>query len=134
MRPRTTPSRVLVGVILLLATGPVWAHHNLVVQFALNKPITLRGTLTKMEWVNPHGWIYVDVKGADGEVENWAIETGNPLRMINRGLKRDDFRPGTEIIVGGWVAKNGTRTAAGWIVTFPDRETAGQEASFSLGR
>jgi hypothetical protein len=87
-----------------------------------------------MEWVNPHGWIYMDVKGADGQVENWAIETGNPYTMQKRGLSRTDFRFGTEIIVGGWVARDGTRTAAGWIISFPDREASGREASFSLGR
>jgi len=136
MRTRATLPIVVIGITLFLATGPVWAHHALIAQFALNKPITLRGTVTKMEWVNPHGWIYLDVKGADGQVENWAIETGSPLRMQRRGLKRTDFRYGVDIIVGGFAARDNTRTAAGWIVTFPDREAAvpAREASFSLGR
>jgi len=134
MRVRAPLAIVVIGVALLLASEPGWAHHNLIVQFALNKPITLRGTLTKMEWVNPHGWIYLDVKGADGQVENWAIETGSPLQMTKRGLTRTDFRFGIELIVGGWAARDGTRTAAGWIVSFPDREASGREASFALGR
>ena len=136
MRMRTTLPIVVVGAVLLLATGPAWAHHAMIAQFALDRPVTLRGTLTKMEWVNPHGWIYLDVRGENGQVENWAIETGSPLRMERRGLKKTDFRYGVEIIVGAFAAKDGTRSAAGWIVTFPDRETSvpAREASFSLGR
>lgn len=136
MRIKTTLPIALVGVALFLATAPVWAHHALVAQFALNKPITLSGTVTKMEWKNPHGWIYLDVKGADGQVENWAIEIGSPLRMTKRGLKKTDFRSGIEIIVGGYAARDGTRTAAGMVVTFPDREAAvpPREATFALGR
>ena len=136
MKTRTTLRVMLFGIALLLATGPVWAHHAMVAQFALDKPITLRGSLTKMEWINPHGWIYLDVKGPDGKVENWAIETGSPLRMMKRGLTKADFPYGADIIVGGFAARNGTRTAAGWIVTFPDREASypDREASFPLGR
>ena len=136
MSLRTTLPIVVVGAVLLLATGPAWAHHAMIAQFALDRPVTLRGTLTKMEWVNPHGWIYLDVRGENGQVENWAIETGSPLRMERRGLKKTDFRYGVEIIVGAFAAKDGTRSAAGWIVTFPDREASvpAREASFSLGR
>ena len=136
MRMRTTLPIVVVGAVLLLATGPAWAHHAMIAQFALDRPVTLRGTLTKMEWVNPHGWIYLDVRGENGQVENWAIETGSPLRMERRGLKKTDFWYGVEIIVGAFAAKDGTRSAAGWIVTFPDREASvpAREASFSLGR
>lgn len=127
---------MVVGAVLLLATRPVWAHHAMFAQFDVKKSITLKGTLTKMDWVNPHGWIYMDVKRADGRVETWTIETGNPLRMANRGLSPADFRPGIEIIVGGFPAKDGKRTLAGWIITFPDREasTPDREASFALGR
>jgi len=136
MRVKTTLPVVVVSAALLLATAPAWAHHAMIAQFALDRPITLRGTITKMEWVNPHGWIYLDVRGENGQVENWAIETGGPLRMGRRGLKKTDFRYGVEIIVGAFAAKDSTRTAAGWIVTFPDREAAvpAREASFSLGR
>ena len=136
MRMKTTLSTAVVSAVLLLAAGPAWAHHAMVAQFAIDKPITLRGTITKMEWVNPHGWIYLDVKGPDGKVEDWKIETGSPLRMQKRGLTKADLRPGVDIIVGGFASRNGTRTAAGWIVTFPDREALypEREASFPLGR
>jgi len=143
MRIRTALPIAVVG--LLLAGVPAGAHHALIAQFALDKSITLRGTVTKMEWVNPHPWIHMDVKGADGRVENWAIETGSPQRLVKAGLKKTDFKAGTEIIVGGFAAKDGRRTAAGWIVTFPDREASyldeeasfsdqGASASFPLGR
>ena len=129
MRRKTTLAFVLVGAALLFATAPLSAHHSMVAEFSLNKPVALRGTLTKMEWVNPHGWIYIDVKRPDGQVENWAIEAGSPLRMQKRGLKKSDFRLGIELIVSGFAARDGSRTVAGMTVTFPDRE-----ASFVLGR
>lgn len=134
MKIRTMLRVLVAGAALLVTTAPAWAHHAMIAEFALNKPITLRGPVTKLEWKNPHGFIYVDVKGADGQMENWAVETGSVYNMRRRGLKKTDFRPGTDVIVGGWAAKDGTRTAAGWIVTFPDRESKGREASFSLGR
>ena len=136
MRIRMARRISLVGIALLLATGPAWGHHALIAQFDVSKSITLRGTLTKMQWVNPHGWIYLDVKRPDGQVENWAIETGSPLRMEKRGLKKSDFQFGMELIVGGFAAKDATLTAAGWIITFPNREASfpALEASFPLGR
>ena len=136
MRIERTLPILLAGAALLLAPAPVSAHHAMIAQYALDKPITLKGTLTKVEWKNPHGLIYLDVKASDGRVENWAIETGSVAIMAKRGPKAHRFSPGSEIIIGGWVAKDGTRNAAGWIITFPDREAAsrGGEASFSLGR
>ena len=121
---------------LLFATQPISAHHAMVAEFSMNKPITLRGTLTKMEWVNPHGWIYLDVKGPDGRTAGWKVETGSPFRMEKRGLKKTDFRTGSQVIVSGFAAKDGTPTAAGMTITFADREAAfpAQEATFVLGR
>lgn len=140
MRIKTQLPIVLAGVALLLAIGPAWAHHTLIVEYAVSNPITLRGTITKLEWKNPHGWIYLDVKRANGRIEKWAIETGSPYQMEKRGLTKFDLWPGVEIIVGAFRAKNGTRTAAGWVVTFLDREASALEdeegagATFSLGR
>lgn len=136
MRTRTTRFIVNVGVMLLLAAGSASAHHSMIVEFNVDKPITLRGTITKVEWTNPHGWIYIDVKHADGEVVNWAIETGSPTRMAKRGLKQTDLQPGLDVIIGGFPAKNGKLNMAGWIVAFPGRATSSpdREATFALGR
>ena len=76
MRTRHIALGIVSGAALLLASGSASAHHSMIAQFSLNKPITLRGTVTKLEWLNPHGHIYMDVKGAGGQVENWMIETG----------------------------------------------------------
>lgn len=136
----TTPAAlrlVLVGgALLLLANGPAWAHHSYLAQFDSDKPITLQGTLTRLEWKNPHGWIHMAVKGTDGRVEQWAIETGAQSRMQNRGLKRSDFQPGIELVVSGFAARDGSRKAAGWTVVFPRRGSPGPEANgaFLLGR
>jgi hypothetical protein len=135
-RNRAMLSGLVVAVALLLSTWPVAAHHQIVAQFSTSRPITLRGSITKVEWVNPHGWIYLDVKGADGRAETWAVETGSPYNMTKRGLKPADFRFGTEVIIGAFAARDGSRKAAGMVVTFAARETvAGEtEASFTLGR
>ena len=136
MRSVSTRACAAAAVVLLLGAGTASAHHNMVAQYALDKPVTIRGTVSKVEWKNPHGAIYLDVKGADGRIESWLVETGSVGNMRKRGLKPEDFHPGTELVVGGWPAKDGERSVAGWIVTFPDRETAraGAETSFSLGR
>ena len=136
MRKRVRVALACVGAALLLGAGPISAHHSMVAEFDLAKPITVKGTLTRMEWMNPHGWIYIDAKGADGRVENWKIEAGSPFRMTKRGLKRTDFRVGSEVIVSGFAAKDGSPTAAGLTITFPDREASfpAREATFVLGR
>jgi hypothetical protein len=105
---------------LALSASTTLAHHSFAAEFDANAPITLTGTLTKMEWVNPHGWIYIDVKGPDGKVQNWAIEAGAPNALLRRGLRKTDFPIGTEVNVKGFRAKNGTPTANGQTVTFKD--------------
>ena len=123
-----------VGAAALASPGTGWAHHSAIAEYDLRNPVTIRGTLTKMEWVNPHAWIYVTVKGPDGRTEDWRIEAGSPARMQARGLKKEYFRPGTDVIIGGFTARDGTQTLAGWVVSFPSRESAGEESSFALGR
>ena len=126
-----------IGVALSsAAAGPVFAHHAMVAEFNLAKPITVKGTLTRMEWVNPHGWIYVNTTNAEGLPETWKIETGSPFRMEKAGLKKSDFRVGDEVLVNGFAAKDGSLTAAGLSITFPAREASfpAREASFVLGR
>ena len=136
MTTRTTLALALVGATLLSAAGPVSAHHAMVAEFNLAKPITLKGTLSKVEWVNPHGWIYLETKGPEGRTESWKIETGSPFRMEKRGLKKTDFTIGSEVIITGFASKDGTPTGAGMSITFTDREKSfpAREATFVLGR
>ena len=109
-----------VGAGMLLATASAMAHHSFAAEYDDKKPITLKGTLTKMEWVNPHGWLYVDVKDASGKVVNWAIEAGAPNALLRRGLRKTDFPAGVEIIVDGFLAKDGSHTANGRSVKMTD--------------
>ena len=104
----------------LLVAVPLLAHHAFAAEFDEHQPVTLKGTLTRMEWVNPHGWLYVDVKEPDGTVANWAIEAGTPNALLKRGLRKEDFPAGIEVVITGYRAKNGTRTANGRTVTLSD--------------
>ena len=113
---------VLMGVVLLCAgtAVPLRAHHAVAAEFDAKKPVHFKGTVTKMEWVNPHVWLHVDVKKPDGTVENWAFEAGTPSVLFRRGFTKESLVPGTEIVVDGYQAKDGLRRANGRDVTFPD--------------
>ena len=114
------PAVGVVGISLLLMAVPLLAHHSFSAEFDIDQPITLEGTLTELQWVNPHGWILVDVKDPNGSVVNWAVEMGSPTALLRRGLRQTDFPPGLEIVVDGYRAKDGTPTANGITVKFSD--------------
>jgi len=111
---------IMTGALLITAGAAVSAHHSFAAEFDANKPIQLRGTITRVEWINPHTWIHMAVKDADGKTEEWMIEGGTPNTLLRRGLTRNSLPEGTEIVVDGYRAKNGTNRANGRDVTFPD--------------
>jgi hypothetical protein len=111
---------MLAGAGLLLSTAPVRAHHAFSAEFDEKKPVKLRGTVTQVEWINPHVWIHIDVKDADGAVVGWMVEGGPPNVLLKRGFTKNSLPAGTEILVAGFQAKDGAARANGRDITFPD--------------
>ena len=120
---RRMVAAVIVGAGLLGFAGRASAHHAFSAEFDANRPVKLQGTVTKMDWVNPHAWIHIDVKKSDGTIEKWMIEGGTPNAMFRRGFKKDSLLPGTVIVVDGFQAKNGTLRANGRDLKLPDGRT-----------
>ena len=127
---RTTSSVALgLAFFLLSVSTPVFAHHGFSVEFDKDSPLTLTGTVTKMEFMNPHIYFYVDVKGKDGKVVNWAFEGGPPNVIYRQGWRKDTLKPGDVVTVKGFRAKDGTHLAACSTVKLPD----GREISAGSG-
>ena len=113
----------VVGVTLLVGTPRLSAHHAFSAEFDADRPIELHGTVSKTEWINPHSWIHVDVEGEDGQVVTWAIECGAPNSLMRRGLNKNSVPVGTELVIDGFGAKDGSNTANARDITLPDGST-----------
>ena len=122
---RTKPYAVVavLGLLVALDAKPVMAHHAFNAEFDAKRPVKFKGTVTKMVWVNPHAWIYVDVKKPDGSVEEWMVEAGTPNTLLRRGFTKQSLQPGTEITFDGYQSKDGSLRANGRDVTLPNGQT-----------
>ena len=120
---RLTTMAAAVAVAVALGAGTVAAHHAFSAEFDANRPVRFQGTVTKVEWINPHAWIHMDVQMDDGSTERWMIEGGNPHNLFRRGFSKDVIQIGMEIVVDGYGSKDGTRRANGRDLTLPDGRT-----------
>ncbi len=122
MRSKLTVGAVVAAAVVLLSSpAPVWAHHAFAAEFDAKKPVHFEdATVTKVELINPHSWIHVDVKMPDGTVENWAIEAGSPNILLRRGITRNTLQKGQKIVVDGYQSKDGSHRANGRDLTLPN--------------
>jgi hypothetical protein len=113
-------SLLLASFAFLAASLPVFAHHSFAAEYDDTKPVKVTGVVTKVEWLNPHIWFYIDVKGARGKMVNWAFSGAAPGQLMRRGVTKDHIQPGMTVVVDGFRAKDGSENGYGRIVTLPD--------------
>lgn len=111
---------MVLSVALLMTAAPAWAHHAFAAEFDAKAPVHLEGVVTKVELINPHSWIHVDVTGPDGKVTSWMIEAGSPNVLLRRGFTKTTIPAGTKVIVDGYQAKDGSKRANGRDITLPN--------------
>jgi len=120
MRTKLFGIAAAAALLITVAGVQVAAHHSFAAEFDAKRPVKLRGTVVKMEWINPHSWIHIDVRDASGKVERWMVEGGAPNALLRRGWNKASLPEGTEILVEGFQAKDGANRANGRDITFPD--------------
>ena len=120
MRTKLAVVTCLIGLFAVISSAPALAHHAFAAEFDASKPVTLTGTITRMEWVNPHSWVHLDVTKPDGTVEAWMVEGGPPTSLLRRGFTKRDLPIGVEIFVQGYLSKDGSNKANGRDITFAD--------------
>ena len=117
---KTRLSLIVAVALILAAAVPVFAHHSFAAEYDSSKPTTLTGSVVKLEWINPHARIYIDVKGADGKVTNWEIELGAPAMLLRNGWTKNSLKAGETITITGSLAKDGSNLANARSVTLAD--------------
>ena len=120
MTSKPALTRAAVALAMLVGLAPVSAHHAFSSEFDAAKPVRLRGKITKMEWINPHAWMHIEVAAEDGKTQQWMIEAGPPGALVRRGWRKDSVKPGVEVLVEGYRAIDGSNKANGRDVTLPD--------------
>ncbi len=113
-------SVLVAAAVFSLAAAPAWAHHAFAAEFDAKKPVELKGVVTKVELINPHAWIHIDVTDPDGKVTNWMIEAGSPNVLLRRGVTKNSVAPGTQVLVVGYQSKDGSNRANGRDITLPN--------------